>query len=149
MTEITYDAVVAAPGFSLGIRCDGEDWVEEIEFIEPHREQKAKAPLAAEVARQLHAYLKDPGFVFGLPLKPSGLRLRPAAEAFRNPVPAPRLGTDRRHSLWPDTHLRRTGEAPEQCATRRRPGLRGQPVPDRRPLPSRCCERWRPRRFCA
>ena len=72
MTEITYDAVVSAPGFSLGIRCDGEDWVEEIEFIEPHREQKAKAPLAAEVARQLHAYLKDPGFVFGLPLKPSG-----------------------------------------------------------------------------
>ncbi len=53
MTERTYDAVVAAPGFSLGIRCDGEDWVEEIEFIEPHREQKARTPLAAEVARQL------------------------------------------------------------------------------------------------
>ena len=72
MTERTYDAVVAAPGFSLGVSCDGEDWVEEIEFIEPHREQKARTPLAAEVARQLHAYLKDPDFVFGLPLKPSG-----------------------------------------------------------------------------
>ena len=72
MTERTYDAVVAAPGFSLGIRCDGEDWVEEIEFIEPHREQKAKTRLAAEVVRQLHAYLKDPDFIFGLPLKPSG-----------------------------------------------------------------------------
>lgn len=72
MTERTYDAVVAAPGFSLGVSCDGEDWVEEIEFIEPRREQKARTPLAAEVARQLHAYLKDPDFVFGLPLKPSG-----------------------------------------------------------------------------
>ena len=72
MNEITYDAVVAAPGFFLGIRCDGEDWVEEIEFIEPRREQKARTPLAAEAARQLHAYLKDPDFVFGLPLKPSG-----------------------------------------------------------------------------
>jgi len=72
MTERTYDAVVAAPGFSLGVSCDGEDWVEEIEFIEPRREQKARTPLAPEVARQLHAYLEDPDFVFGLPLKPSG-----------------------------------------------------------------------------
>ena len=72
MTEKTYDAVVAAPGFALGIRCDGEDWIEEIEFIEPRREQKAKSPLAAEAARQLHAFLQDPGVVFGLPLKPSG-----------------------------------------------------------------------------
>ncbi len=72
MTDKTYDAVVAAPTFALGIRCDGEDWIEEIEFIEPRREQKAKSPLAAEAARQLHAFLKDPDFVFGLPLKPSG-----------------------------------------------------------------------------
>ena len=72
MTDKTYDAVVAAPTFALGIRCYGEDLIEEIEFIEPRREQKAKSPLAAEAARQLHAFLKDPDFVFGLPLKPSG-----------------------------------------------------------------------------
>ena len=72
MTERIYDAVVRAPGFALGVRCEGEDWIEEIDFIEPRREQLAESALAAEAARQLHAFLKDPGFVFGLPLKPSG-----------------------------------------------------------------------------
>lgn len=72
MTDKHYDAIVAAPGFALGIRCDGDDWVEEISFIEPRAEKNARTPLAAETARQLHAYLKQPDFVFGLPLKPSG-----------------------------------------------------------------------------
>lgn len=72
MTDKHYDAIVAAPGFALGIRCNGDDWVEEISFIEPRAEKKARTPLAAETARQLHAYLKQPDFVFGLPLKPSG-----------------------------------------------------------------------------
>ncbi len=67
-----FDAIVAAPCFSLGIRCAGDDWIEEIEFIEPCAAQRAKSPLAAETARQLQAYLKDPDFAFGLPLKPSG-----------------------------------------------------------------------------
>ena len=72
MKPDNYDAIVAAPGFALGIRCDGEDWVETIDFLEPQSERKAKSPLAMEAARQLHAFLKDPNFVFGLPLKPSG-----------------------------------------------------------------------------
>jgi methylated-DNA-[protein]-cysteine S-methyltransferase len=72
MTDKHYDAIVAAPGFALSIRCDGDDWVEEISFIEPRAEKKARTSLAAETARQLHAYLKQPDFVFGLPLKPSG-----------------------------------------------------------------------------
>ena len=72
MTDKHYDAIVAAPGFALGIRCNGDDWVEEISFIEPGFEKKARTPLAAETARQLHAYLKQPDFVFGLSLKPSG-----------------------------------------------------------------------------
>ena len=29
-----YDAIVAAPTFALGIRCDGDDWISEIEFLE-------------------------------------------------------------------------------------------------------------------
>lgn len=65
------DAVVTAPGFALGIFCD-EDWVETISFLSPQKERKAGTPLAAEAARQLHAYLRDPDFIFGLPLKPSG-----------------------------------------------------------------------------
>jgi methylated-DNA-[protein]-cysteine S-methyltransferase len=72
MTPNDFDAIVAAPGFALGIRCDGDDWVEQISFIEPRPEKKPRTPLAAETARQLHAYLKQPDFVFGLPLKPTG-----------------------------------------------------------------------------
>lgn len=72
MNERPYDAVVTAHGFALGIRCDGADWIEEIEFIAPRCEEKARTPLAAEAARQLNAWLKDPDFVFSLPLKPSG-----------------------------------------------------------------------------
>ena len=76
MIQQRYDAIVTAPGkpatFSLGIRCDGEDWIETVEFIEPGSEQKARTALAAEAARQLRAWLKDPAFVFGLPLKPAG-----------------------------------------------------------------------------
>lgn len=67
-----FDAIVAAPGFTLGIRCDGDDWVEAIAFLPKQKEKPATAPLAAEAARQLQAYLSNPDFVFGLPLKPSG-----------------------------------------------------------------------------
>lgn len=72
MTPRDFDAIVAAPGFALGIRCDGEDWIETIDFLEPQSERKAKSPLAMEAARQLRAFLNDADFVFGLPLKPSG-----------------------------------------------------------------------------
>lgn len=69
--EKEFDAVVAAPGFALGICCD-EDWVEAITFLPQQKERKAGSPLAAETAQQLQAYLRDPDFIFGLPLKPSG-----------------------------------------------------------------------------
>ena len=46
--------------------------IHEIEFLEPRAEQSPSNPLAAETARQLRAYLSDPGFAFGLPLRPSG-----------------------------------------------------------------------------
>lgn len=72
MTPERFDAVVAAPGFSLGIRCAGADWIEGIEFLPAQAAQAARTPLAAEAARQLAAWLADPGFAFGLPLKPSG-----------------------------------------------------------------------------
>lgn len=66
-----YQAIVAAPGFSLGVRCSTEEVIE-IEFLEPGPELPPGSPLAAEVVRQLKAYLADPDFVFGLPLRPSG-----------------------------------------------------------------------------
>jgi methylated-DNA-[protein]-cysteine S-methyltransferase len=67
----TFAAIVAAPGFALGVRCTGEE-VTGIEFLEPQPERAPGNPLAAEAVRQLHAYLADPAFQFGLPLRPSG-----------------------------------------------------------------------------
>jgi methylated-DNA-[protein]-cysteine S-methyltransferase len=67
----SFAAVVAAPGFALGLRCTGEE-VTGIEFLEPQPERAPGNPLAAEAVRQLHAYLADPAFQFGLPLRPSG-----------------------------------------------------------------------------
>ena len=69
--EAGYQAVVAAPGFALGVRCDDEEIIE-IEFIEARPEVAPVNALAAETVRQLRAYLADPAFAFGLPLRPSG-----------------------------------------------------------------------------
>lgn len=66
-----YAAIVAAPGFALGIACD-EDWVREIVFLPEQPEQPARIPLAMETARQLRAYLADPDATFSLPLHPAG-----------------------------------------------------------------------------
>ena len=71
MSENNYQAVVATPGFALGIRCS-DDEITAIDFIEPRPEQAPSTPLAAETVRQLHAYLADPNFAFGLPLRPAG-----------------------------------------------------------------------------
>ena len=69
--EAGYQAVVAAPGFALGGRC-GDEGIIEIEFIEARPEVAPVNALAAETVRQLRAYLADPAFAFGLPLRPSG-----------------------------------------------------------------------------
>ena len=66
-----YQLVVAAPGFGIGLRCD-EMEILAIEYLEPGPELKPANALAAEAGRQLRAYLADPEFVFGLPLRPSG-----------------------------------------------------------------------------
>ncbi|MBK7900458.1 MAG: methylated-DNA--[protein]-cysteine S-methyltransferase [Azonexus sp.] len=66
-----FGAVLSAPGFSLGVQCDEEE-IFEIHFLEPCPEVAPISPLAAEAVRQLKAYLVAPGFVFGLPLRPSG-----------------------------------------------------------------------------
>jgi len=66
-----YQAIVAAPGFALGICCS-DDEITAIDFLEPRPAQAPTTPLAAEAERQLQAYLADPDFVFGLPLRPAG-----------------------------------------------------------------------------
>lgn len=71
MNANSYQAIVAAPGFALGVQCS-DDEVTAIDFIEARPEQAPGTPLAAEAARQLHAYLADPNFAFSLPLRPTG-----------------------------------------------------------------------------
>jgi methylated-DNA-[protein]-cysteine S-methyltransferase len=66
-----FQAVVAAPGFALGVCCDADE-VTAIEFLEPRPALAPQTALAAEAARQLEAWLADPSFVFGLPLRPAG-----------------------------------------------------------------------------
>ncbi len=66
-----YQAVVAAPGFALGVRCN-HDEILGIDFLEARAEQSPKTLLAKEAVRQLRAYMKDPGFDLGLPLAPAG-----------------------------------------------------------------------------
>jgi methylated-DNA-[protein]-cysteine S-methyltransferase len=71
MSKSTYQAVVTAPGFALGVQCS-DDEITGIAFLEPRPEQAPSTPLAAEAVRQLKAYIADPGFAFGLPLRPAG-----------------------------------------------------------------------------
>jgi len=71
MNAPRYQAIVAAPGFSLGVTCDDDELLG-IDFLDARTEQAPKTLLAKEAVRQLRAYLKDPAFVFGLPLAPAG-----------------------------------------------------------------------------
>jgi methylated-DNA-[protein]-cysteine S-methyltransferase len=68
---VSYQAIVSAPTFSLGIRCS-EDDIQSIDYLEPCAPQAPQLLLAKEAVRQLRAYLKDPKFVFSLPLAPAG-----------------------------------------------------------------------------
>ncbi|OMG53619.1 cysteine methyltransferase [Azonexus hydrophilus] len=71
MNAHTYQAVVTAPGFALGVCCN-DDEITRIDFLEPRPAQAPDTALAAEAVRQLQAYLADPGFAFSLPLQPAG-----------------------------------------------------------------------------
>ena len=66
-----YQAIVAAPGFALGIACN-DDEVTAIEFLPPQAAVPPCTPLAAETADQIEAYLARPDFSFNLPLRPAG-----------------------------------------------------------------------------
>lgn len=67
-----YQAKLATPFAVLGI-CIEEDWLTHIDYLP--RDTPAlvpPTPLAKEVYQQLKAYLRDPRFVFDLPLHVSG-----------------------------------------------------------------------------
>ena len=71
MNARPYQAIVAAPGFALGVQCS-DDELTRIDFLEAQPEQAPGNLLAAEAVRQLRCYLNDPAFAFRLPLRPSG-----------------------------------------------------------------------------
>ena len=70
-----FQAIVAAPFFCLGVRCD-EMEILGLEFLVPCAEQEPANALAAEAVRQLRGYLADSAYVFSLPLRPAGTRFQ-------------------------------------------------------------------------
>ena len=71
MHDASYQAIVSAPGFSVGIRCT-DDEVLGLDYLQRCAASVPKSLLAKEVVRQLCAYLANPRFQFGLPLAPAG-----------------------------------------------------------------------------
>lgn len=69
--DTPFDAVVAAPGFALGLRCSATA-LTEICFLEPRPAQAPNTELTREACAQLQAWLQDPAFRFKLPLAPQG-----------------------------------------------------------------------------
>lgn len=87
MQNYRYAAVLPAPTFALGIRCTADE-VTEIVYLEPCAEVAPQSLLAKETVRQLRAYLKDPRFVFGLPLQPAGTAFQRRVWASIGTIPA-------------------------------------------------------------
>ena len=71
MSSAEYQAILSAPSFSLGVRCS-DDEILSIDYLETRESVAPRSLLAKETVRQLRAYLKDPRFVFSLPLAPAG-----------------------------------------------------------------------------
>lgn len=67
MSNAEWDAVFAAPGFALGLRVT-DMVVSRIEFLPAQTARAPRTGLAAEAVRQLATYLRDPSFVFDLPM---------------------------------------------------------------------------------
>ena len=82
-----YQAIIAAPGFALGVACD-ETALHQIEFLEAQPEQAPINALAETAVHQIKAYLADPTYAFNLPLKPAGtpFQQRVWAEIARIPL---------------------------------------------------------------
>lgn len=70
-TPAPYNAVLPAPTFAIGIRCN-DDEITELSYLDAGAEITPQSPLAKETVRQLKAYFKDANFEFGLPLAPAG-----------------------------------------------------------------------------
>ena len=71
-----FDAILAAPFGTLGVRIDGE-WLTGLEFLPPGSAPvTSNCTLIQQVVDQLNAYYADASHVFNLPLAPSGTAFR-------------------------------------------------------------------------
>ena len=87
-----YQTIVAAPVFCIAVRCD-EDEIRGLDCLEPCAELTPQNALAAEAARQLRAWLEDPGFVFSLPLRACGTDFQRRVWTAIARIPCRRTGT--------------------------------------------------------
>lgn len=69
--SVAYDAIFALPVFALGVQTSADEVIA-IDFLPAQPAASPRTLLAAEVVRQLQAYLLDPSFRFALPLRPAG-----------------------------------------------------------------------------
>jgi len=82
-----FRAVLRAPTFCLGVRCD-DDAITAIDFLAPCAERPPQTALAREAVGQLRAYLKDARFCFTLPLAPAGTTFQRRVWAAIGEIPA-------------------------------------------------------------
>lgn len=86
----TYQARIATPFGVLGIVADGAG-LAAIDFLPPGTPPlPPQDPMAARVCTQIEAYLRDPAFVFDLPLKPGGTPFRNRVWQALRQIPAGR-----------------------------------------------------------
>ena len=86
-SPLPYAAIVAAPGFCLGLRCS-EDEITSIEYLP--KAERGKAPdnaLAERAVRQLERYLDDPEFRFSLSLAAAGTPFRERVRSALTGIP--------------------------------------------------------------
>jgi len=69
---LAFDAVLAAPFGGIGVRLADGLVSETVYLPDSIAAQAPKNALARETVRQIRAYLRDPAFVFDLPLAPRG-----------------------------------------------------------------------------
>ncbi|MDR2166201.1 MAG: methylated-DNA--[protein]-cysteine S-methyltransferase [Zoogloeaceae bacterium] len=99
-----FDAIISAPGFALGVRCDAKAVVETC-FLNPCPAVPPCSPLAIEAVRQIEAWLADARFVFDLPTRARGTPFQKQVWAAISAIPP---GETRTYSALATSIGRRT-----------------------------------------
>lgn len=71
LTASAYAAIVALPHGAVGIRCT-RFVITALDYLPAQPEVAPRWALAEDAVRQLHTWLREPGYRFNLPLAPAG-----------------------------------------------------------------------------